>query len=173
MRRASSAAERRLGPGAAVLQSRPMELYDELRKIAAALNAGRIGYALVGGLAVSIYASPRATEDVDLLVAASDVDAALAALTSIGFQVAGRPMEVARGRLHIQRLIKIEDADLVPVDLLIPQDAELARLLGDRTTVDWRGEPAEVISVEGLRVLKRLRDSTQDRADLEALGPEP
>jgi hypothetical protein len=121
---------------------------------------------------VSIYSTPRATEDVDLLIATSDLEAAVAALATLGFRLAGQPMEVARGRLRIQRLIKTEGPDLVPLDLLIPQDSEIARLLDERSVVDWRGEPAAIISVEGLRALKRLRDSAQDRADLEALGPE-
>ena len=149
-----------------------MDLYEELRRIVQALNSHEIRYAVVGGLAVSIYATPRATEDVDLLIANADIDAAVSALSGIGFRLAGRPMEVARGRLRIQRLIKTAGTDLVPVDLLLPQDAELAQLLNDASVVDWRGQPASVITVAGLRALKRLRGSTQDRADLEALGPE-
>jgi hypothetical protein len=149
-----------------------MDLYDELRRITAALNAARIGYALAGGLAVSIYATPRATEDVDLLIAESDVDAAVTVLNGLGFRAAGPAMDVARGRLRIQRLIKIEGADLVPVDLLIPGDPALARWLDDRTRLEYRGEPTMVVSLSGLRALKRLRGSAQDRADLEALGPE-
>src|SRR6266446_7493846 len=50
-----------------------LDLYDELRGIVKALNAAEIPYALVGGLAVSIYAQPRATEDVDLLLAREDL----------------------------------------------------------------------------------------------------
>ena len=35
-----------------------LDLHDELRGIVKALNAAEIPYALVGGLAVSIYAQP-------------------------------------------------------------------------------------------------------------------
>ena len=149
-----------------------MELEEELRKIIAALNAHGVRYALAGGLAVSIYATPRATEDVDLLVADSELDAVIAAVAPLGFRLAGRPMEVARGRLRIQRLIKTDGSDLVPLDLLIPVDAEIRRTLDGPTVVDWQGEPTSIVSVKALRVLKRLRGSTQDLADLEALGPE-
>jgi len=44
-----------------------LDLQAELRGIVQALDAAGIAYALVGGLAVSIYATPRATEDVDIL----------------------------------------------------------------------------------------------------------
>jgi hypothetical protein len=149
-----------------------VDLYEELRRIVQGLNERQVRYAVVGGLAVSIYATPRATEDVDLLIASSDLDAAVGTLTAIGFRLAGQPMDVARGRLRIQRLIKTEGTDLVPVDLLLPMDRDLARLLDDVRVVDWRGESAAVVSVAGLRALKQLRGSTQDRADLEALGPD-
>lgn len=139
----------------------------------AALNAARVRYAITGGIAVSMYASPRATEVIDFLVAGGDVDPTVALLGGLGYRLAGAPMEGADGRLRIQRLLKFEGAALLPVDLLIPQDATLARLVDERSVVDWEGERVAVVTVEGLRVLKRLRGSAQDRADLEALGPEP
>jgi len=137
-----------------------------------ALNAAEIPYALVGGLAVSIYAQPRATEDVDLLVARENLEQAMKRLESLGFRRAGTPMSVAARRLDIQRLIKIDGTDLVPVDLLVPNDAALAALLTDRNTIAWEEERLSIVSLAGLRILKQLRGSAQDLADLEALGPE-
>lgn len=138
-----------------------------------ALNAGRVRYALAGGVAVSIYAAPRATEDVDLLVSGDDLDTTVSLLSGLGFRVAGAPMDVAGGRLRIQRLLKFEGTALLPVDLLIPQDAALGRLVDERSVVEWEGEPMAIVTIDGLRTLKKLRGSAQDRADLDALGPEP
>src|SRR5881397_2262836 len=45
---------------------------DKVKEILRRLNAGGIHYALVGGLAYSLYAPPRATEDMDLLVLVED-----------------------------------------------------------------------------------------------------
>ncbi len=137
-----------------------------------ALNAAGIPYALVGGLAVSIYAQPRATEDVELLLAPKDLARAVERLESLGFRKAGKPVSVAAGRLDIQRLIKIDGTDLVPVDLLVPNDPALAALMAERNAVAWEGERLSIVSLPGLRILKRLRGSAQDVADLEALGPE-
>src|SRR5438132_2713254 len=69
-----------------------LDLYDELRGIVKALNAAEIPYALVGGLAVSIYAQPRATEDVDLLLAREDLLRTIERLEELGFRRAGTPM---------------------------------------------------------------------------------
>src|SRR5262244_1076817 len=93
-------------------------------------------------------------------------------LAGLGFRRAGGPMSVAGGRLEIQRLIKIEGTDLVPLDLLVPNDAGLAALLMDRQSIEWQEGRLSIVSLAGLRALKRLRGSSQDRADLEALGPE-
>jgi hypothetical protein len=149
-----------------------LDLHAELRGIVKALNAAEIPYALVGGLAVSIYAVPRATEDVDLLLARENLARTVERLQALGFHRAGEPMSVAAGRLDIQRLIKIEGTDLVPVDLLVPNDPALAALLADRNAIAWEEERLSIVSLAGLRILKQLRGSAQDVADLEALGPE-
>lgn len=155
-----------------MLQSRRMDLYEELHRIVAALNARGVRYALIGGLAVAIYAAPRATEDVDLLVAESDLETTIATLSQLGFVTTGAPIDIARGRVRIHRLLKFEGSNLVPVDLLVSGDSEIAGLLDERNIVDWEGQRTAVVTVQGLRTLQRLRGSAQDRADLDALGPE-
>ena len=149
-----------------------LDLTQELREIVSALDTARATYALAGGLAVSIYSTPRATQDIDLLVAVSDVDRVTAALQPLGFRVAGRPMRVAGGRMDIQRLIKIDGRDLLPLDLLLPLDPEIADILAACTEITWEGTRLRIVTLAGLRGLKRLRGSAQDRADLEALGPD-
>lgn len=150
-----------------------LDLYAELRRIAEALDRAEIRYALAGGIAVSIYATPRATEDIDVLLDRDDLGRTMTALAPLGFRPAGGPMRVAAGRLEIQRLIKIDGADLLPVDLLVAAHPELAALLIDRISVDLEeGGRLWVVGLDSLRTLKRLRGSAQDQADLEALGPE-
>jgi len=55
----------------------------------------------------------------------------------------------------------------------VPYDEALAALLADRRAIEWRGGHLSIVSLPALRALKRLRSSTQDRADSEALGLEP
>lgn len=149
-----------------------LDLYVELRRIAEALDAAGVAYALAGGLAVSIYTTPRATEDIDLLIRREDLDRAVHAVEPLRFRLAGRPMRVAEGRLEIQRLIKVDGADLLPLDLLMPLDASLAGLLDDRQDHVLESQRLQVVGLRALRALKRLRNSALDRADLEALGPD-
>jgi hypothetical protein len=149
-----------------------LDLHTELQRIVAALDAAGIPYAVVGGLAVSIYTTPRATQDIDLLVNHAAFEAAARALAPLGFRLAGRPMRLAEGRLEVQRLTKIDGEDILPVDLLAALDPALIPLLEDRSRLDPEGRPLWVIGLAALRTLKRLRNSALDRADLDALGPE-
>jgi hypothetical protein len=149
-----------------------LNLEDELRQVVDALEAGGIPYAIAGGVAVSIYTTPRATEDIDLLISATDLDRALGTLQPLEFRRGGPPMSVAQGKLRIQRLTKIAGSDLLPIDLLLAGSPQLEEVLRARQQLDWGGKRLWIVSIEGLRALKRLRGSPQDLADLEALGPE-
>ena len=120
-----------------------LDLYTELRTLAAALNAASIPYAL----AVSLYTTPRATEDIDVLVAAADVDRVVRAAAPLGFRKTGRPIRVADGRIEIQRLIKIDGADLLPLDLLIVIDPELSDAVQGRTDKVIEGQRLSIVSV--------------------------
>jgi predicted nucleotidyltransferase len=54
-------------------RGRKMLEHDKVKEIFRRLNEGGVRYALIGGLAYSQYAPPRATQDVDLVVLAEDV----------------------------------------------------------------------------------------------------
>ena len=149
-----------------------LNLEDELRQVVDALETRGIPYAIAGGIAVSIFTTPRATEDIDLVISATDLDRALGTLEPLGFRRGGPPMSVAQRTLRIQRLTKIAGSDLLPLDLLLADSPQLEEVLRARQQLDWGGKRLWIVSIEGLRALKRLRGSPQDLADLEALGPE-
>jgi hypothetical protein len=60
-----------------------LDLYAELRQVVETLDRASIIYALAGGLAVAIYATPRATEDIDILVAPDHLDLAITRLEPV------------------------------------------------------------------------------------------
>jgi hypothetical protein len=55
-------------------KGRKMLEHDKVKEIFRRLNAGGVRYALIGGLAYAQYAPPRATQDIDLVVLAEDVN---------------------------------------------------------------------------------------------------
>jgi predicted nucleotidyltransferase len=94
-----------------------------LARIQRDLDVMEVGWALVGGLAVSIRSEPRTTRDVDVAVAVSgdpEAEAVLKKLISTGYRVleSGRQMERRdTGRLAGMRLLAPGTARSV-VDLL-------------------------------------------------------
>jgi hypothetical protein len=137
-----------------------LDLHVELRRIVETFDRGGMAYALAGGLAVAIHATPpRATMDIDVLLAPEHLEAAVAALEALGYRRAGAAMRVAGGRLSIQRLIRIDGSDVLPVDLLLPPDPELGRVLSEHRRLTWEGQSLSVVSAAGLRTLKRLHGS--------------
>jgi hypothetical protein len=105
-----------------------------------------VPHALIGGLAVGLYARPRATKDADFLVG----DAAFAQT---------EPMFVFREELR--ELVRVGEVDLMP----LPQGHRELSIYLDLPT----GAEIPVIGPAGLVLLKLLADRPQDRADIGAL----
>jgi hypothetical protein len=67
------------------------QLREALRGAASALKESGPPFALAGSYALWAYGAPEPTHDVDLVVAESDVDGAVATLTGAGFDVERPP----------------------------------------------------------------------------------
>lgn len=61
-----------------------MDLLEELKRLTGILEKNRIPYALCGGLAMAVYARPRATLDIDLMIEDDMLEAAKAAAERAG-----------------------------------------------------------------------------------------
>lgn len=146
-----------------------LDLYAELVQIIETLSKQKLPYALVGGIAVSIYTRPRATEDIDLLIREQDWSAIRSAMERLGYTVEANPMLLAQGRLLIRRLTKLSGEDFLVLDFLIPQTDEIESMLENRTRLAWQGRNLWIAAVQDLKRLKELRGSLQDKADIEAL----
>src|SRR5215210_7635126 len=83
-------------------------LADTLTRIAQDLGEARVGFALIGGLAVSVRTEPRFTRDADLAVAvADDVEAEtlIDRLRGSGYGIGTVLEQQAVGRLSTVRLL--------------------------------------------------------------------
>jgi hypothetical protein len=147
-----------------------MDILDELKKLIAKLNEDKIEYALCGGLAMAIYALPRATLDIDLLIEASSLEATKRAVHDLGFTVKAAPMEFHGGKMQIHRVSKIEPGtgETLILDLLIVTP-EIESAWDSRKKVEWEHGQISVVSPEGLILLKSFRKSGQDQDDIRFL----
>jgi len=147
-----------------------MDILDELKKLIAKLNEKDIEYALCGGLAMAIYALPRATLDIDILIEGTSLEIAHRAVHDLGFTFNAAPMEFHGGKVHIHRVSKIEPGtgETLVLDFLIVTP-DIKSAWDTRTKVNWEYGDISVVSPEGLILLKSFRRSGQDQDDIDFL----
>lgn len=134
----------------------------------AALDAAKIRYLIVGGIAVGYYAVPRLTKDIDVLVA---VDPTNAQTLFDSLKEFGAPIHLVSPR-------DFESPDFVfyfgvppwRVDILTSIPGVEFDEAYERRTVDSLGDyQANFISKDDLISAKRASGRVQDLQDLEAL----
>ncbi|MEI8078493.1 MAG: hypothetical protein WCH61_02545 [bacterium] len=147
-----------------------MDILEELKAVIAQFDQDGIDYALCGGLAMAVYALPRATLDIDLLIQVDSLFRAKHAVEPLGFTLSAVPMEFHGGKIKIYRLCKIEPvtADELVLDFLLVTP-ETASAWEGRQEVEWDGRPLKVVSPQGLILLKSFRHSGKDQDDIKHL----
>lgn len=116
----------------------PDSLLETVERLFALLTERQIAYVLVGGVALLQYVEGRNTQDIDLIMALSEIDR----LPEI--QITSQDANFARG----------EFAGL-QIDILRAENPLFARVKQAYTTTqDFAGQPIPTATVEGLIVLK-------------------
>lgn len=144
-----------------------------LRRAVADLNALRLQWALIGGLAVSIRSAPRFTKDLDFAIAVADDSEA----EDVVHRLQGRgyhPLEILE-QDYVERLSGVRlgqnDSDVV-VDLLFASSGIEDEIVANATPLEVLPKlPVPVASTGYLIALKVLAGRNQDLTDLEALIP--
>lgn len=147
-----------------------LDLYTEFRSIVGALESAEVDYAIVGALALAIHGVARATKDVDVLVLARNLEAAKAAVATIGYTAPAAPMTFASG-VTVHRLSRFEDGEFLTLDFLIA-DGPLAEIWSTRIVVHSESGQIHTVSREGLIRMKSLSGRLRDLADIESLREE-
>ena len=149
----------------------PLNINDELESIARSLNKSGIEYALCGGLALAVHGYPRATQDIDILIRESDLNQATALLGGMGYCISAGLIPFDMGReseLRVYRVSKASGEDVLTLDLVL-----VSPILGDiwegRETFQVEDYEITVVSLSGLKKMKRLSGRPQDLVDLERL----
>lgn len=154
------------------------ELEASFERISAVLDAERIPWAVVGGLAVSVRSEPRFTRDIDLAVAVADDQSAEAitrALTGHGYTVFKYVDQADTGRLALVRFNDNESPGArVVVDLLFASSGIEPEIARDAEPIEVFPNLVMPVARTGhliaVKLLARDDDTRpQDRADLLAL----
>jgi len=147
-----------------------LDIDCELKILLTRLAELRLPCALCGGLAMAVHGHPRATFDIDLVALGGSASAIAQAARALGFTLNAAPMKLAGGRVEITRVSKASpaaDDDVLPLDILALDSAIENEMRFEET--EWEGIPLRVVDRASLIRLKQLRDSAQDRADIEKI----
>lgn len=146
-----------------------------LRSAALDLDDFNLQWALVGGLAVSVWTEPRFTRDIDLVVAVTgdrDAEQAVHTLQRRGYRVQALVEQEAAGRLATARLVpRGEDEAGIVLDVLFASSGIEQEIVGAAEVLEiLPGVRVPVAAVGHLIALKLLsrdpRTRPQDQVDL-------
>lgn len=145
-------------------------LFDTLRGVADVLNALEKRWALVGGLALSVYVEPRFTADIDIAVAVDDDDEAeqlLHTLQARGFVIETVIEQQATSRLATVRTYRSDDSpEGILIDLLFASSGVEPEIAQRANTVELvEGLAVPVARPADLFALKLLSVDTDDRPE--------
>jgi hypothetical protein len=145
-----------------------------LRRAAADLDALKVRWALIGGLAISVRSVPRFTKDLDFAVAVADDSEAkdvVHRLRGRGYQPAEIFEQDYVDRLSGVRLERVGSE--VVVDLLFASSGIEGEVVAGATRLEvLPGLSVPVAAAGHLIALKVLAGRNQDLTDLEGLIPE-
>jgi len=127
----------------------------------------QVPHALIGGIAVAFRANPRATTDVDFIVAADGLKMGrvVSDLVAAGFTPQEREVlkQWTEDRLAVMRFGQVR------IDWLKPVLPIYQHVVDSAERLQAFGKPLSVASVEGLILCKLLANRSQDQADIVAL----
>ncbi|MBX3438904.1 MAG: hypothetical protein KF861_15540 [Planctomycetaceae bacterium] len=141
-----------------------LSLANDFKDFLRLLNSKRVKYLLIGGYAVSHDGSPRATGDLDVWVARTNVNAAklVNVLQEFGFDVPGLREELF---LEKSRIVRMG----IPPLLTTITGVEFADCCKSRVAAVIDGVSVPIISLKHLRRNKLASGRHKDLDDLENL----
>ena len=147
-----------------------MELFEEFSQLVSEFKKENVEYALCGGLAMAVYAFPRATLDIDILIKPATLEKAKNVAKKLGFTFDAGLMKFRNGDIQIYRLTKIAPDTNEPLmlDMLLLTPA-IREVWDSKQILTWDNGDLPVVSPKGLIKLKLLRSSGQDQDDIKNL----
>ncbi|MFO7665945.1 MAG: hypothetical protein R6V76_04945 [Desulfobacterales bacterium] len=146
-----------------------MNIYDEFFSIIKQLNTANIRYAVVGGIALSFHTEPRYTKGIDFLVLSNYIDDLKSILKTMGYILEAQSWTFKKSNITLHRLTKIEGEDSLTIDILEAAEKRHIRIIENAITEKTEYGFVNIATREDLVWMKRLINSKQDIADIEAL----
>ena len=152
-----------------------MTLTDEFTALIIGLQDAKIGFAVCGGLAMSLHGFPRFTKDIDFLVQRNDLPQILDVAKRCGYDEEVESLTLGPRdypTCEIRRINKFQGEDHLMVDFILV-NPHLDEIWAGQISYAWQGLTVAVVSAAGLAKMKRLASRPQDLLDIETLGFKP
>jgi hypothetical protein len=149
-----------------------MNVFEEFIHLVKELEARKVKYALVGGVAMAFYTEPRFTRDIDLLIDSEDYEKTEGILVKEGYFESASPWRFRGVPIELHRFLKVTEEDEMIIDILVAETEEVRRIIRDSVEAESEEGRIKIASREDLIWLKRMRDSKQDQLDIEKLEDE-
>jgi len=155
-------------------EKRPgMGLDETLKEIAGIMNrlsAQGItrGYALIGGLSVSVWKTPRGTRDIDFLVSLDSIEHIDKFCRALETEGLAPDVLIGDAGDPVPYLVKVSHKG-VPVDMLISTKKWEDEAVSNSVAIEFHGEVIPVISAEYLIVMKLKAGGPRDLLDAQEL----
>jgi hypothetical protein len=145
-----------------------------LKRISAILKGNGFRFCLTGGLAVGIHASPRATEDVDIIIELDEEKKTelLSKITKEFKLIQNK--NVSFSFADIWRLVLKDDdvGELIVIDLIIANSERLKNAISNAFILKVDDADIPVISKGDLIDMKQNSTRLKDQLDIESLKAE-
>ncbi len=149
-------------------------LFQALTKISVDLRQLRVRWALLGGLAVSLHAEPRTTQDIDLGIAVADdreAERIVGDLMARRYEMEWGLERASPRRMSVVRLeMKSEPGPRLDVDFIFAVSGIEREIVAAAELLEvLPGVALPVITKGHLLALKTLAGRDKDRADIQSL----
>lgn len=163
---------KRIANASETLPASRLPLLETLNAVVRTLGDLDAEYMLVGGVALAAWARPRATTDIDVVIAVSEAD--VAAVGKLLARRAGglssmRPFTFRDGTT-LQRVILQRPEGEVTVDLIIAREPLLAEAIRRRVRRPLGELDVYVATPEDLVLMKLVAGRPQDLVDVRSLA---
>jgi hypothetical protein len=146
------------------LTSDARPIFPRFNQLVDALEAARARYAIIGAAAVGAHGHRRYTEDIDVLVAAEDVERVLAELAPAMRELGRTPAEGPPKQVRL-RSKQATTQDAVDIDILVPVNAIEEWALATAIRGRAEGRKVDIASAEALVVMKLVAYLSQPESE--------
>jgi len=143
-----------------------LTLYGEFIRLVEQLQAHKIPYVVIGGLAVSYHSHARATEDIDFLVLTPDIERIRGLMRSLSYLIETPPWTFQNSGLTVRRFSRFEGEEHMIVDIMTSAEPKYVSMVERAIVADTAAGPVRFACKDDLIFLKRQRNSPQDQVDI-------